>query len=366
MRTLEGYAPRRGLSIPCATALDGDGRPDDEGQRRLVRFLVGDGRGADVIFVMGTTGEWNRLPAAARQRAIRVSVEEVRKQNAALGLGPGAAVEAWVGATAPSVAETLETLELALETGADAAVLAPLAVRDAPDPVRLVARDVADFLDARGRRLPIFLYDNAEIAAGRAARLRTRWVKALSRLDFVRGIKVTAPPRRLGHYTKAARQFRDLGAFAIYVGNAPYGLEMMRPRSGAWGKLAERWNRFLLHDLLPAGVVAGPANPWPREWQRAWQVAQAGDVERTDRLAALFARFAASYRFAQGKRSLAALKRGLLLRGVLRSDAVAPGTPALDDGQRQSFDAEFEALCAEMRRALPPRWVSRDEDAERR
>ena len=366
MRTLEGYSPRRGLSIPCVTALDPDGRPHDEDQRRLVRFLIGGGRGADVIFAMGTTGEWNRLSAAWRQRVIRVCVEEVRKQNAALELGPGEAVETWVGVTAPTTAETLETIELALEVGADAAVLAPLAVGDAADPVRLVARDVADFLDARGRRLPIFLYDNAEIAAGEIAYLRTRWVKALSRLDFVRGIKVTAPPRRLGHYTKAARQFRDLGAFGIYVGNPPYVLEMMRPRSGAWGKLVEHWNRFLLHDLLPTGVVAGPANLWPREWQRAWQVAQAGDVERMDRLAAIFERFGASCRFAQGKRSLAALKRGLRLRGVLSSDAVAPGTPPLDPGQREQFDAEFEALREEAERALPSRWVSRAGDADER
>ncbi|MCE2392155.1 MAG: dihydrodipicolinate synthase family protein [Proteobacteria bacterium] len=366
MRTLEGYSPRRGLSIPCVTALDPDGRPHDEDQRRLVRFLVGGGRGADVIFVMGTTGEWNRLPADARHRAIRVCVEEVRKQNAALELDPGEAVEAWVGVTARSTAETLETLELALEVGADAAVLAPLAVGDAADPVRLVARDVADFLDARSRRLPVFLYDNAEIAAGEVGHLRTRWVKALSRLDFVRGIKVTAAPRRLGHYAKAARQFRDLGAFGFYVGNPPYVLEWMRPRQGAWGKLVEHWNRFLLHDLLPTGVVAGPANLWPREWQRAWQVAQAGDIERTDQLAALFERFGASYRFAQGKRSLAALKRGLRLRGVLSCDAVAPGTPELDAAQGRRFDAEFEALLGQVRHSLPPRWVSRNQDANER
>jgi dihydrodipicolinate synthase/N-acetylneuraminate lyase len=366
MRTLEGYAPRRGLSIPCVTALGADGEPLDADQRRLVRFLIAGGRGADVIFAMGTTGEWNRLDQARRHRVIRATVEEVRKHNARLELAPGEAVEAWVGITAPGRAETLETLELALEIGAEGAVLAPLAIADVSDPVRFVARDVADLLDARDRRIPVFLYDNSDIAAGDVPHLRTHWVKQLSRLDFVRGIKVSASPRKLGHYTKAAAQFRDIGAFAIYVGNALHILELMRPRGGWWGRLASQWHRFLLHDLLPAGVVSGPANLWPREWRRAWQVAQAGDVERMAQLQRIFERFGESYRFASGKRSLAALKRGLVLRGVLSSDAVARGTKPLAPDERERFDADFQALRAEAERLLPAWAASDSADAEER
>ena len=205
--------------------------------------------------------------------------------------------------------------------------------------MRFVVRDVADLLDARDRRLPVFLYDNADISAGSVPHLRTKWVKQLSRLDFVRGIKVSAPPRRLGHYTKAARQFRDLGAFDIYVGDALHILEMMRPRTGFWGAIREHWNRFLLHDLLPAGVVSGPANLLPREWQRAWQVASAGDVERMDELAPLFRAFSESYRFQAGKRSLAALKRGCCARACSSSDAVARGTAAFSADEGARFDA---------------------------
>jgi len=366
VRTLEGYAPRRGLSIPCVTALGPDGEPLDADQRRLVRFLIAGGRGADVIFAMGTTGEWNRRDQERRHRVIRVTVEEVRKHNGSLELAPGEAVEAWVGITAPTCAETLETLELALEIGAEGAVIAPLAIRDVSDPVRFIARDIADLLDARNQRIPLFLYDNSDIAAGSVPYLRTHWVKQLSRLDFVRGIKVSAAPRRLGHYTKAAAQFRDLGAFAIYVGNALHILDLMRPRESWWGRLALQWHRFLLHDLLPAGVVSGPANLWPREWRRAWQVAQAGDVERMAELKQIFERFGETYRFPAGKRSLAALKRGLALRGVLSCDAVARGTAPLDPEQRAHFDAGFEALRADVERILPA-WATSDPgDAEER
>ena len=358
MRTLEDYTPRRGLSIPCITCLDAGGQPLDEDQRRLVRFLIQGGRGADVIFVMGTTGEWNRLDQPRRHRVIRVVVEETRKHEARLARAGHQTVEAWVGLTAPTRAETLETLELALEIGAHAGVIAPLAIRDIGDPVRFIARDVADLLDARDGRLPIFLYDNADISAGDVPHLRTKWVKQLSRLDFVRGIKVSAPPRRLGHYTKAARQFRDRGAFDIYVGEALHILELMRPRAGFWGTIVEHWNRFLLHDLLPSGVVSGPANLWPREWQRAWQVSSAGDVERMDELAALFGAFSASYRFPAGKRSLAALKRGLTQMGVLTSDAVAPGTAAFSAVEAGLFDARLEKLREGVAAVLPTRWRS--------
>jgi len=89
-------------------------------------------------------------------------------------------------------------------------VLAPLSIRGLGDPVRFVARDVADLLDARPNRIPLYLYDNANIAADpKVPHIRTRQVKALSRLDFVRGIKVSAPRKVLGNYTKAARNFRE-------------------------------------------------------------------------------------------------------------------------------------------------------------
>ena len=364
MRTLQGLSPRRGLSIPCVTILTPDGEPLEADQRRLVRFLMQSGRGADVIFAMGTTGEWNRLDQRRRHQVIRIVVEEVRKQNPRLSQRGQEEVEVWAGLTAPTRAETLETLELALETGAHAGVIAPLAIADVDDPLRFLARDVAELLDERDARLPIFLYDNADIAVGSQSHLPTAVVKRLSRLDFVHGIKVSASPRRLGHYTKAARQFRDLGDFNIYVGDALYILEMMRPRRGFWGTLNEHWNRFLLHDLLPSGVVAGPANLWPREWQRAWQVASAGDVELMAEMKRIFDGFRDAYTFPAGKRSLAALKRGLLGLGVVSSDAVASGTPALDSEQAGLLDRSVETLRSEVQAALPARWVSQPAEAE--
>ena len=100
------------------------------------------------------------------------------------------------------------------------------------------------------------------------------------------------------------------------------------------------------------------------EWQRAWQMSCAGDLERMEHMRELFERFGTSYVFPNGKRSLAALKRALYLLGVLSSDALAPGTPVLDDVQRARFDESFSALRAELPDRLPSRWISDPREAD--
>jgi dihydrodipicolinate synthase/N-acetylneuraminate lyase len=341
------------------TVLDESGGLVEEGQRAVVRFVIQRGHGADVIFAAGTTGEWDRVSNPVRQRAIQVCAEEVAKANARLGPYPGRAVEAWAGITAHTPRETLENLEFAIAHGADAAVLAPLSIQGLDDPVRFVARDVADLLDLRDRRIPVYLYDNADIAADpRVPHIRTRQVKALSRLDFVRGIKVSARRRVLGNYTKAAASFRERGEFGIYVGDAMLIFDLFRPRTGWLGALAERWNRWRLRGGLPIGVVAGPANALPREWARAWQVSRAGDAERMDEVREVVGAFERCILAAGARLPIACFKRALRALGVISSAAVAPGTPALSPEAAERFEAAFAAVRALAAERLGPPWVT--------
>jgi dihydrodipicolinate synthase/N-acetylneuraminate lyase len=361
VRSVEDTRPRRGLSVPVVTVLERSGELAEEDQRRLVRFVIQDGNGADVIFAAGTTGEWDRLPAGLLRRVVRICAEEVAKANPALG--EHEKVEVWAGITAHAPAETLENLEAAIGAGADAAVLAPLSIRGLADPVGFVAREVADLLDAAPRRIPVYLYDNADIAADpKRTHIPTRQVKALSRLDFVRGVKVSASRRVLGNYTRAAAGFRERGEFGIYVGNALLIFDIFRPRPGLLGVISEHWQRRRMRGGLPIGVVAGPANPLPREWARAWQVCRAGDGERMARVRSVLEAYRDASQ-ASGKRSIACLKRSLLRLGVIRSDAVAEGTPALSPEQASGFDARFDAVRALSRELLPPSWVSRAPEA---
>ncbi|HSE97680.1 MAG TPA: dihydrodipicolinate synthase family protein [Blastocatellia bacterium] len=358
------YQPRRGLSIPSITVLDRDGRVIEEQQRRVFRFDAQQGYGADIIFGVGTNGEWNRISNGERQRLIWIETDEVRRINSDLtpdGLRP---VEAWVGVTSSTCEETLANIECAIEAGADAAVIAPLSIRDLTDITTFFQRDVSDLFDHLGAAIPIFLYDNADIAADpRIPHIRTRDVKRLSRLPFVFGLKVSAPRRVLGNYTRGALHYKDKGGFGIYVGDAMLMFQVFRLEDGFIGRAREYWNRYLLHNELPAGVVSGPANVFPREWQRAWRACYAGDERLMAVYKSAFERFAAAYRFDEGgkavKKTIACLKHALRIEGVIDSDLVAEGTRALTDGQRAQFAERLARLKEDLAKMTDPIWLSR-------
>src|SRR5581483_2872564 len=120
------YTPRRGLSIPSITVLDAAGEILEDQQRRLLRHLAQDGHGADIVFGVGTTGEWNRLTNRQRQQLITLQSDEIARVNLELSHSGARAIESWVGVTATTRAETLSNLECALDARADAAVIAPL------------------------------------------------------------------------------------------------------------------------------------------------------------------------------------------------------------------------------------------------
>jgi dihydrodipicolinate synthase/N-acetylneuraminate lyase len=358
VRSLEETRPRPGLSVPVATVLDEVGELLETDQRAVVEFVIQGGYGADIVFAAGTTGEWDRVVNHVRQRVVQICAEEVAKANAHLSPGQRR-VESWAGITAHTTRETLENLEFAIAHGADAAVLAPLSIKAIEDPVRFVARDVSDLLDALPRRIPVYLYDNADIAIDpKVSHIRTRQVKAMSRLDFVRGIKVSASHKVLGNYTKAAASFRERGEFGIYVGSAMLIFDIFRPYSGWRGVITEHWNRWRLRGGLPIGVVAGPANALPREWARAWQVCRAGDAERMDRIREVLDLFQLRTRQEGSSRMIACLKRALLSLGVIGSAAVARGTPQLSAHAAGRFDEAFAEIRELARECIGAPWVS--------
>ena len=360
------YEPRRGLSIPSVTVLDRAGAVIESEQREVFRFIAQEGMGADIIFGIGTTGEWNRIRNAERQRLIWIETDEVARINEQVGARGLRPIEAWVGVTAATRGETLANLECAIDAGADAAVVAPLSIRDASDMVDFFQREVSDLFDRLGRWLPIFLYDNADIAADpRASHIRTRTVKRLSRLSFIFGMKVSASRRVLGNYTKGAGHFKDKGEFGIYVGNAMLMFQVFKLEDGIVGRAREYWNRYLLHNELPIGVVSGPANVLPREWQRAWRACYAGDERLMPVYQSAFDGFNAACHFAQdGKladKTIACLKRALKLDGVISSDLVAEATPAMTDEEGREFASRYKKIKDDLQALTDEVWVSRRE-----
>jgi dihydrodipicolinate synthase/N-acetylneuraminate lyase len=330
----------------------------------VFRHNVQGGLGADIIFAAGTTGEWNRIQNNERQRLIRIESDEISRLNRDMNVNNGMPVEAWAGVTAETRAETIANLECCLDANIHAAVIAPLSIRDLTDVVTFFQREVSDLFDRRGRSLPIFLYDNAEIAVNpRISHIHTRDVKRLSRLPFLFGIKVSASRRVLGNYTKGALHFKDKGEFGIYIGNAMLMFQLFKLDDGILGRVREYWNRYLLHNDLPIGVVAGPANVWPREWQRAWRACFAGDDQLMPAYNLAFDRFERACIFNQNgisqAKMLACLKFALKLEGVIDSDLVATGTPALTEDDRRTFSDEYRKIRQQLATCTDPHWNSR-------
>lgn len=338
------YQPPNGLSVPTITVLDDSGRVIAEDQRRITRYVIQDGFGADVVFGSGTTGEWNRIVNRERQRVIELTVDEVGIANRELAKHRIRPVQAWVGINGSGRRETLHNLDQALHIGADAVVIAPLAIDDLneSDIVKFFLRDIADLIYSSRRDLPVFLYDNADIAAaGRSPHIRTRMVKELSRLECVAGIKVSASRKVLGNYTKAALHFKQPGEFGIYIGNAMLIFDWYVPRSGFLGRVREGWRDFLLHDALPIGVVSGPGNAQPREWKKAWHACWSGDSERMAQYHDRFTHFEEMCGFVSGvtpvRKTIACIKTALAMDGVISSALVADGTRKLDAAESARF-----------------------------
>lgn len=360
---LSRYVPKPGLSIPIVTVLGPDGRVLETEQRAAVRFVIQGGRGADIIFAVGTNGEWDRLDNAGRQEALRIIVDETRRASPREH-----PVEAWAGVTAHTRADTMANLAYAVELNADAAVIAPLSIGDVDDPVELLVRDVAAVFDRAGTTIPVFLYDNADIAApGKPPHLHTRDVKRMSELPYVRGIKVTASKAVLGNYTRAASHFKLAHEFAIYAGNANLIFDLFAPPAGFAATIHHYWNRYLTQRALPFGVVAGPANAMPREWQRAWQACHAHDGALMDRYCGAVNEFLAACAFKRAAVDyvpmIACLKAALAEMGVIASDAVAPATPALTPDERREFARRFAELRARWAAILEPAWISEYDSA---
>jgi dihydrodipicolinate synthase/N-acetylneuraminate lyase len=340
------------------TVLDPSGRVLEDQQRALVRYLIQNSFGADVLFAVGTTGEWDRIDNARRQAVARIVVDECRRVSAATH-----PVEAWVGVTAHTRAETLENLEYAVTLGADAAVVAPLSIADVGDPVTFVERGIGAVFERLGVALPVFLYDNADIAApGKAPHLHTRDVKRMSQLSYVRGIKVTATRTVLGNYTRAASHFRSAHEFAIYAGNPYLIFDLFARPRGALELARHYWNRYLTQRSLPYGIVAGPANVLVREWQRAWQVCHTGDAALMVRYRAAVEEFRVACEFSRGalpfRPTIACLKAALCELGVIESDAVAPGTPALELAERREFARRLVTLRERNAATVEAGWQS--------
>ena len=259
------------------------GRPRslEDDQRAVVRHVVQDGYGADIVFAAGTTGEWHRLANPLRQQVVRVCAEEVAKLNATLpagrarrrGLGRHHRPHARGDAREPALRRALGLRRRGAGAALDPRPPRPGALRGARGgrPARRGSRAASRSTSTTTPTSP---------PTRRCPHIRTRQVKALSRLDFVRGIKVSAPRKVMGNYTKAAASFNERGEFGIYVGDALQIFEHLPP-----AHRRARHARGALAALAPARRAADRRRRGPGERAAARVGARLAGVPRRRRRA---------------------------------------------------------------------------------
>ena len=345
------YSLRRGLITPTISIVDANACIIESEQRKSFRHVVQNGFGTDVIFANGTTGEWNQISNHERLRLMEIAVDETNKINSDLqSFSRPKNIEVWLGLNGSTKQEIITNLKAAIQFGAHAVVIAPLAIDDLEesDIVRFFRRELNEIIFDAPREMPVFLYDNADInSPGRTDHIRTHIVKDLSRLPWIYGIKVSASRRVLGNYTKAALHFKQPNEFGIYIGNANLIFDWYRPKKGFLQRIQSGWRQWLLHDQLPIGVISGPANVLPKAWQRAWNACWIGDEELMDQAQQMAEKFEAMTLFNDANsnqytgKMIACLKYALELDGVISSSMVAGKTKFLSEFEKAEFKKKY-------------------------
>jgi len=339
--------------VPLVTALDEAGNIIEADQRRIIRHTVQNGLGADSIFLAGTTGEFNRLTNDQRQQLFKIGIEETRLISAELS-DAVLPVEAWVGVTAETKAETLANIEYARDLGSEMAVIAPLTINDlAPgEIVGFFENEIAGIVGT-DNPLPISLYDNPDIAAAPDVmkNMPVELVENLRRLPFVVCLKASTTREVLQNYLNAFSGEDGKPAFDIYFGNAPLMFEIDEMRREAGMKA---------HQV--AGVVSGTANLFPREWQQAWQAVLSGDRELSNAYRDAFAEFERLTLSENGQyvtsKMMAGIKQGLFYQGIISSPNVGKGTPSLTPDEAEKLNEGLEKVFEKLRRTVNPQSLS--------
>jgi 4-hydroxy-tetrahydrodipicolinate synthase len=233
--------PMAGIVVAMITPFHADESLDEQGLRRVARFLVE--RGAHGLFPGGSQGEFYALTTGERQRVLELTLEAA---------GGEAYVVAHAGAT--TTREALALARHAEAAGADAvAAITPFFVRPSQEELHQYYADLASAVS-----LPVLAYDNpgrtsVDVLPSTTARL------ARDRGNFV-GIKDSSG---------------DLTRFAEHLRLCPPGFQGFMGRDS------------LIYAALMqggAGAVSATANVVPDLAVGIYEAVREGDLERAKAL----------------------------------------------------------------------------------
>ncbi len=203
--------------------------------RRLIQHVVADGRGCDVVFALGTTGEFYALDNGVGKNYSSIAIDEVRELNRK----NRRRVEVAVGVTSHSWRESINFAKFAERCGADSLVVMPVYIEE----TRRFGDGLKRFLHETNK--PVILYNHPGMTCGKNIRSAT-WKEFAQHPGIVALKDSSGNLKRLGDYQKAAGNNAE-----VYVGDEIFGL------------------RCLANGMHLDGIVAGSANIFPIAWKIA-------------------------------------------------------------------------------------------------
>jgi 2-dehydro-3-deoxy-D-pentonate aldolase len=260
-----GHKDHFGVVVPVVTPANEKGELDEPALRKVLDFLIEGG--VQGVFVLGTTGEGPSIPRDARQRAVHITMEQVRKR-----------VPVYAGIADYSLHETVALGREYLKMGVQALVA------QLPSYFILSPNEQFEYFAELARRLkgPLVLYD---IPAATHMALDIGVIEHLRAFSNVVGIKDSSGDQeRLSHLLET---YRGDPNFCILVGST----------------------RLASFGLLEGadGIVPSSANLNPGLCCRLYTSAKTGDRKLTEDLQRELDELTDSY-----------MKNGLIGQGIAR------------------------------------------------
>jgi len=289
---------------------------DEADFRNIIRYSIANGSGANIVFALGTTGEFYAIPFNDKRSFIDIAVDEIAQNKDVVmvdtlsGIPTGKSLELAIGVTGENLDETVELAQYAEEKEADYIVLLPGYITRKDDGSftrRGITDNVQTVLDETNN-VRVMIYNNPEITGDKNVRTET-WKKLAKDPRIVAMKDSSGEDKRLSDYQNGAH-----GNALVYTGREVLGL-----------------------DVLSDGVVAGSSGVLPA----AWSVAVSGNYEslslKSTRhiLKLKLKRFKHSY----AANPIGAFKHMLKELGVISDSTMFDPNLEVSEEQERSLDA---------------------------
>lgn len=295
-----------GIIPPIPSVLYADGTIDEEGQKRLIDFLID--AGVHGLFFAGSSGEFSQMSVETRKKIAEIGVKHVNGRLPVL-----------VGTGSPSTKETIELSEHAKHIGADGVVIIN------PYYWKLTVQGIFEHYSeiARNIDLPIILYNFPTLTGQDLT--PDIVLKLVEAHENIIGIKETV--EEVGHIRDMIFKIKEVRSdFAVFSG----------------------YDDHLLHNLATGGDGAIPltASFIPEASVGLYEAFQNKDYEQVFKWHQKLSETIQLYKIDTPFVNVA--KEAIKIRGIDISTEVLPPLRSLPDNGKQELSKKLESLLSDI------------------